>query len=262
MKIEDLYKILEKNVAPVALSDEFCAKYKSYDNSGIIINCGKDISGALFTLDLSEESIKRAEELGFNAVVTHHPAIYGGIERFDLPCDSHARAIAKCLQKGISVISMHLNFDSAPEGIDYYLMKGLGGAQARINSPLEGGGYGRCFDIEEIKFGDYIEKIAAKFKTRRLVAYGDGDKIIRKIASFCGAGCDGSAIAFAREQGAELVVSSDMPHHRITELVENGINVIQLTHYCAETYGLNAIYEKIKKILNTPSSFFADERFM
>ena len=80
MKLEQIFEKLEE-VAPVALSDEFCRKYKMYDNSGIIIDCKKEITGALFSLDLSFKAIEEAKKRGFNLIVTHHPAIFGGISR-------------------------------------------------------------------------------------------------------------------------------------------------------------------------------------
>lgn len=38
MEFNELYKMIEE-VAPVALSDEYCKLYGAYDNSGIIIDC-------------------------------------------------------------------------------------------------------------------------------------------------------------------------------------------------------------------------------
>ncbi|MDE6585891.1 MAG: Nif3-like dinuclear metal center hexameric protein, partial [Clostridia bacterium] len=146
MNVKEMLLYLENKVAPVKLSDEFCAKYKMYDNSGIIINCGGQVTGALFTLDLTEKAVDEAEKLGYNLIVTHHPAIYGGITRLDTNCDPQAKAITRCLKLGISVISMHLNFDAAPHGIDYYLMRGLGGDKAEIAAELERGGYGRVYE--------------------------------------------------------------------------------------------------------------------
>ena len=140
MTVEELLEILEKGVAPVELSNDFCARYKMYDNSGVIINCGNSVNGVLFTLDLSVAAVDKAKALGYNAIVTHHPAIYGGINRFDLAADPQAKALAECIACGISVISMHLNFDAAPEGIDYFLMSGLGGKNGQILSQVEGGG--------------------------------------------------------------------------------------------------------------------------
>ncbi len=261
MTAEEVLELLEKQVAPVKLSDDFCAKYKMYDNSGIIINCGQDIVGALFSLDLSEAAANLAVESGCNLIITHHPAIYGGVSRFDLKNSPQSRAIATCLKNGISVISMHLNFDAAPEGIDYYLMRGVGGKKPEILATVDGGGYGRAYDILSVSCEEFMQKICSAFSTARAVCHGAGDCQISRVASFCGAGCDDNAVAFAKENNVDAVVSSDIPHHRISELVESGIVVVELTHYSAEAYGFKKIYEKIKDKLNVPSSLFFDERF-
>ena len=91
---EDVLQMLEDGVAPVKLSDDFCAKYKMYDNSGIIINCGKQVRGVTFSLDLSEAAVKEALGAGNNLIVTHHPAIYGGVSRFDLKNDPQSRPLS------------------------------------------------------------------------------------------------------------------------------------------------------------------------
>lgn len=264
MTVEEALKILEDNIAPVKLSDDFCARYKMYDNSGIIVNCGQAVSGVLFTLDLSVAAIVQAKSHGYNLIVTHHPAIYGGISAFDLTRDSHAQALAMCLNNGISVISMHLNFDVAPQGIDYHLMRGLGGGNEQVDilASVEGGGYGRCYSVPEKTFAQFVSEAKRTFATNRVTSYGRGEREIKTIASFCGAGCDDNAISFAKEKKADVFVSSDLKHHQIAELVDSGLYVIQLTHYCAETFGFKEIYLQIKQKLQVLSTFYADERFM
>lgn len=261
MTVEEVLHILEERVAPVKLSDDFCAKYKMYDNSGIIINTGEPVKGVLFSLDLSEAAVKKAVALGYNLIVTHHPAIYGGISRIDVTADSKSRAITECIKCGVSVISMHLNFDTAPNGIDCFLMKGLGGENCAVCAPVEGGGYGRAYTVNPTPLDKFLKRVASEFKTDRAVCHGDRNITVKKVVSCCGAGCDDSSIAFAKANGCNLFVSSDLKHHQIAELVESGITVLQLTHYCAETYGFNRIYENIKDYINVPSSFFFDERF-
>lgn len=59
MKPSDVLAILGREVAPVALSDELCAKYGAYDNSGIILDCGSDVTGALFCLDLTAGAVRK-----------------------------------------------------------------------------------------------------------------------------------------------------------------------------------------------------------
>ncbi len=261
MTVEEVLHILEERVAPVKLSDDFCAKYKMYDNSGIIVNTGEAVKGVLFSLDLSEAAVSKAVELGYNLIVTHHPAIYGGISRIDVTADSKSRALSECIKNGVSVISMHLNFDVAPNGIDYYLMKGLGGESCLVSASVEGGGYGRAYAVDPTPLKEFLGRVASEFKTDRAVCHGDKNITVKKVVSCCGAGCDDDSIAFAKANGCNLFVSSDLKHHQIAELVESGISVLQLTHYCAEAYGLNRIYENIKEYVNAPSSFFFDERF-
>ncbi|MCM1438954.1 MAG: Nif3-like dinuclear metal center hexameric protein [Roseburia sp.] len=261
MTVGEVFGILEGQVAPVKVSDDFCAAFKMYDNSGIIINCGKPVYGALFSLDLSEAAVMRAVQLGYNLIVTHHPAIYGGISRFNLESNAQSRALAMCLKNDISVISMHLNFDAAPKGIDYYLMRGLGGKECGVLSAVEGGSYGRAYEIPAVSVAEFIEKIKREFQTDRIICHGEREKAVKKVSSFCGAGLDDGAVAFSKAERADAAVSSDLSHHRIVELVESGITVIQLTHYCAENYGFNKIYQNVKTKLQTPSSYFSDERF-
>lgn len=255
MKLNKILTVLEE-VAPVALSDEFCAKYHNYDNSGIIVDCKREITGAVFSLDLSKGAIDEAKKRGYNLIVTHHPAIFGGISRL-----SRDDLVADCLINGISVISMHLNFDAAPEGIDYHLMRGLGGAQAEIFNPLQGGGYGRVYAVEKISFSALKDRVEKTFSTRRALFYG-AERQVGKIASFCGAGCSSSAIAFAVSCGADVFVSSDMKHHEIASLLTQGVNVIHLTHYSAENYGFNKIYSQISNKTGVPAVYFTDKELL
>jgi len=265
MTCKEFLKKLEDAVSPVSLSDEFCKKYSMYDNSGIVLDCGGEICGAVFSLDFSNETVAKAEKLGYNLIVTHHPAIYGGIRRLDLNGDPQAGALAECIRRGISVISMHINFDVAPNGIDYYLAEGLGGKEICGKETLQASGvgaYGRIYEIGEVVFDKYISDLSERFSTKRLLGYGGGRRIIKKVASFCGAGSGDGAIEFAKSNGADVFVSSDMKHHELTKLVELGINVVCLTHYSAENYGFKHIYHDIKDGLNLPTCYFVDERFL
>lgn len=261
MKTRELLNYLEK-VAPLKLSDDFCKKFDMYDNSGIIVDCGEEIGGVLFTLDLTLKAVAEAKRLGLNAIVTHHPAIFGGIKRLDLTCDPQAKALAECVRNGVSVISMHLNFDAAPEGIDYHLMRGLGGEKGEVAAQLDGGGYGRVYDVQKTTFGEYVKKVKAEFSADKLLCYGNNLKKVERVASFCGAGCDDYNMAFAVKGGADVFVSSDIKHHEILFLVQSGVSVIVLTHYAAENYGFNKIYLKIKDGLKARSAFFTDNELL
>ena len=82
MKLSEIYALADE-FAPKRLSDEYCARYNAYDNSGILVDTGADIRGVLFSLDLSFGAIREAKAAGFNLIITHHPAIYAPIKRLD-----------------------------------------------------------------------------------------------------------------------------------------------------------------------------------
>lgn len=260
MKSVELLQLLEC-VGPLSVSNDFCSQCGAYDNSGILVDGGEDITGVLFSLDLSQKSLLRATELGFNAIVTHHPAIYGALGTLSVH-DYKSKLIAECLKRGITVISMHLNFDAAPEGIDYYMMQGLGGDAGKTLIKLNGGAYGRVYDVPPCKLGDYVARIKKNFNTQRVIYYGEEIRPVVRTASFCGAGCNEEAIEFAAEENADVFISSDMKHHQITELLGRGISVVILTHYAAENYGFNKIYSKIIEELNIPAAYFCDDGLM
>jgi putative NIF3 family GTP cyclohydrolase 1 type 2 len=78
VRLSEIYKIADE-IAPKRLSDEYCARYGAYDNSGILVDAGEEIKGVLFTLDLTFAAIERAKGIGANLIICHHPAIYGKI---------------------------------------------------------------------------------------------------------------------------------------------------------------------------------------
>ena len=106
-----------------------------------------------------------------------------------------------------------------------------------------------------------LAAIKDRISAQRTVVYAT-NRPISRIASFCGAGLDEETLAFAKQQGADVIVSSDAKHHLIAQAVEQGLDVILLTHYAAENYGFQLFYQKMKEKLNVPCEYFTDERFL
>jgi len=259
MLLKDVKNAVDK-VAPFSLSTEFCNTYSSRDNSGIQLDCGKEITGILFSLDLSGQAVLRAKETGANCIVTHHPAIFDPL--YSLSENGAGREILACAQAGISVLSAHLNLDCAKGGIDDSLMAGLGGKEAdAVMNPLSVGGYGKVYNVSPCPLQDFLSRAEETFHTKRLISYGGVP--VRRVASFCGAGFDGESVAFALEHKADTFVSSDGKHHLIASLVEKGLNVLLLTHYAAENFGFEKFYQKIKQELTgVRTEYFTDGRLL
>lgn len=294
MKLNEIYALLDA-LAPKALSDEFCKTYGAYDNSGVLVDAGGEIDKALFSLDLSLAAVEEAKRAGAGLIVTHHPAVYskiGGIRVSDF--DPLGKKLAECLKHGISVVSMHLNLDAAPFGIDESLMEGiLSSAQragaglrppkdvaaidgetidnetiactaisvAAIYQPLSVGGYGRAYDVPPVSLKALAEGITDVFGAKRVAVYGD-ERTVKRAASFCGAGADEGALEFAAKNGADVVISADFKHHILALALETGLAVIQLTHYASENYGFENYYRKIRKQAGIPCVFHTDEALL
>ncbi len=264
MKLSEIYAVANE-LAPKRLSDTYCETYGAYDNSGVLVDCGEEITGVVFSLDLSSAAIDTALAQGANLILTHHPAIYGKIGdiRVDTPL---GEKLVRCIRRGISVFSMHLNLDCAQGGVDESLRAGickaLGCPCAKnevVMHTLTGGGYGRAYDVNDVALHDILPSVEKEFSTKRVLAYGDGDRRISRVASFCGAGADEGSIAFAKAQGADLFVSSDCKHHLIAQAIECGMAVMVLTHYASENYGFEKYYEKIRERITIPCVYHTDE---
>lgn len=256
MKLQEIYNLADR-FAPFALSGEYCGKYGHRDNSGILLDCGEEIKGILFSLDLSERAIGAAENMGANCIFTHHPVIFMPIRSLT---DCEGRCVLSCAKAHISLISAHLNLDAAPGGIDESLMQGLGGSAFEAMDELTGGCYGRVYDVAESSLGDFTARTKKTFRTERVIVYGN--RPVKRVASFCGAGFDENSVRFALENGADTLVSSDGKHHLIAEAVERGLNVVLLTHYAAENYGFEKFYERMKKCIEVPCGFYTDDRII
>ena len=75
IKLKEITGYLE-SLAPLSYQE-------SYDNSGLQVGDREmEVTGILITLDVTEEVLLEAENLGFNLVVSHHPVIFSGIKSF------------------------------------------------------------------------------------------------------------------------------------------------------------------------------------
>ena len=265
MKLSEFYKIAD-TLAPKTRSDEYCARYGAYDNSGILVDTGDEINGVLFTLDLTAVAIAQAKEIGANLIITHHPVIYGKISHI-LGEEPLGGKLVECIKNGISVLSMHLNLDAVSGGIDDCLMQGValaaGGTAADIQvmHPLTCGGYGKAYGVAEVTLGALAENMKKVFSTERILVYGDTAAKVGRVASFCGSGVDESVIAYAADEragNADVIISSDFKHHLIALALEQGLSVIILTHYASENYGFQQYYEKMCQQLCVPCVYHTD----
>ena len=208
---------------------EVLEKIDFKDNSGVI--CEGEGDKVLFTLDLSVGAIEDAQKNGCSLIVTHHPVIFN-------PIYCVKGVLSEAIKKGVGVVSVHLPADYAPKGVDYYLADSLGAKNPEILESLGGNlGYGRLFEVN-LTLSELKEKIRTNLKSVNLSCFGQ-DRLIKKVATFCGAGLDENALSLAER--ADAFISSDVKHHVIVKALQMGKNVIMPTHYATENYGFKLI---------------------
>lgn len=260
--LSELFSVLDE-ISPIKLSHEMIA-IGEYDNSGIIVKSHDNVFKALFSLDLSFESIDRAKSLGCDTIVTHHPAIYGPLKSLNKD-NAVSGPILKSAESGLNVVSMHLNLDVAKGGIDESLALALGGKDVKILDYLnKEHGYGREFSVKKQTFNEYAKIVKERFCTDKAVCYGNGCEEIETVASFCGGGASHAEKAVLEGiTKAQVIVTSDMPHHVIKELIENNKKIILLPHYVAEEEGFKKYFERVSNAAagKVETYYFDDERF-
>ncbi len=102
------------------------AYQESYDNCGLITGSDQwNCTGAICTLDATEEVIDEAIENKCNLVLAHHPIVFSGLKK--LSGNSYMeRAIIKAIKKDIAIYAIHTNLDNINTGVNYKMANALG----------------------------------------------------------------------------------------------------------------------------------------
>jgi len=130
MKLSDLIDFFEK-VAPSSLQE-------SYDNSGLQIgDPNKDLKKGLICLDATPAVIEEAIEQGCDLIITHHPLIFGGLNKITGSTQTE-RVIIEAIKNNIAIYSIHTNLDNVSSGINGILGEKLGLSDLKILKPVSG----------------------------------------------------------------------------------------------------------------------------
>ena len=101
MRLGEIYDFLD------ALSP--FATQAPWDNSGLLVGTkDDDVAQIYLSLDIDRTLLETVEVNSL--IITHHPLIFKGLKQLDFS-RYPANLIQKMVQKNISVIAMHTNFD-------------------------------------------------------------------------------------------------------------------------------------------------------
>lgn len=216
---------------------------ESWDTDGLVVGrSDAEISGVLVALDLTLPVLQEALEKNCQMVLTHHPAIFGGLKKLNDETVTGKRVLFAA-ENRIACVNMHTCIDNAADGVNDILAERLGLEGHYVASPrgkdAEGRDYGyvRVGTVPECQLGEYLQIVKEKLGCRGL-RYAPGGKSVHKVAVGGGACCD--EIGIALEAGCDTFVTADFKYHQFCDAEILGINIIDAGHY--ETEAPTCVY--------------------
>ena len=114
----DIYRYLDKK-APFSLQ-------MSFDNAGFLVGRGESlVKRSMVALDITEEVIEEAKEVGCQLIVSHHPIIFHPAKTVT-DKDPTGRCLLALAENHIAAVCAHTNLDMVEGGVNDALAKKLG----------------------------------------------------------------------------------------------------------------------------------------
>ncbi len=221
MKLGDIYAYLD-TLSPFATQ-------ASWDNSGLLIGQKSDeIESVYLSLDIDSSLL---EHIPQNAlIITHHPLIFSGLKQLNFS-KYPSNLIQKMVQKKISLIAMHTNFDLSH--LNAYVVAKLG---FTVRETKE---YVAYFDVN-MSFEDFSEHVKRVFDIENLRVV-KASSWIGRCALTSGSG--GDLIA---KIDADCFLSGDLKYHQALEAKENNLSLMDIGHFESERYFPECLAENLK----------------
>lgn len=200
---------------------------KHHDHVGLMTGKLKeDSKKILLCLDLDEEVYPTIKDVMPDLIITHHPFIYGTKYKV-FKYDEKKKALCEAIDKlDIPVYSMHTNFDEGKGGMNDSLAEAL--ELKDIYAPSKE----QMMRIGYLKEKMDIIEASKHIKNALNVSYGlliqGNDKLIEKVGIIGGGGSRSFKIAL--EEGCDLYISGDIPHHVRRDVVTSKFNFLDLPH--------------------------------
>lgn len=200
---------------------------KYYDFVGL--STGKipqEISKILLALDYDEEVHEIAKKYKPDLVLTHHPFFYGNKNYVLSKYPFKSKLYEEINKEGISIFSLHTNFDETKGGMNDALSKALNlqDVYCAPNYPMMRIGY-LANEMEVKEFAKYAKKC---LKVNYGLLINAGKSQIKKVAVIGGGA--GENYQYAIDEGCDIFVSGDAAHHVRREIISSHFNYLDLPH--------------------------------
>ncbi len=203
----------------------------SWDNSGLLIGAKSDeIAQIYVSLDVDSTLLETVEENSL--IITHHPLIFKGLKQLDFSYyPSHL--IQKMVQKKISLMTMHTNFDLSH--LNLYVASKLG---FHVSATQD---YVVYFDVNE-SFDDLVAQLKTSLNVDQLRVVKTKEWV-KTCALTTGSGGD-----LLGEINADCFLTGDIKYHQALEAKENNLSLIDIGHFESERYFAECLALYLKKL--------------
>ena len=232
---------------------------ETYDNSGLIIgDPNTKITGALLTLDSTEDVVEEAIKKGANLIIAHHPILFGEIKQLNGK-NYVERTIIKAIKNNIAIYACHTNLDAVINGVNSKISDKLSLVNKSIlkkrkeNNKVGSGMIGDLkTPVNELEFLNLIKKEfkAGCVRYTRLL----GKDVVR--VAVCG-GSGSFLLEDAIKEKADVFVTSDFKYHQYFD-AENKILIADIGHYEGEICTQQLIYDYLNKKITTFTLHFSE----
>ncbi len=243
MNIWDLHKKLEEWANP-----QFA---ENYDNVGLIVGeFHTEIRGILINLDVTDEVLEEAEQLGCNLIITHHPIWFQARKRLNGE-DYVSKIIMKAIRKNIGLYAIHTNLDNVLHGVNQKIAKilKLENLQFIKKHPQLEIGSGLMGILKKpLNIYNFMDKIKEKFKIPTIKYSKSLDKTLVQKIGVCG-GSGSFLIPEVIKNQLDVFITSDITYHKFFDN-ENQFYLLDIGHHESEQYTSEIIFDFIKNIHN------------
>lgn len=229
MELMKVVEILEE-IAPPELAEDF-----DEGRIGLILNLENNIEKIAVALDASSYTLEKAAEMRANLLITHHTLIFHPINKIS---KSLAESLRLALDNGISLYSMHTNYDRAEGGINDVLAARLG------LKNLKNVEVGRIGEIEPCASAELASNVSKTLQTP--VIYAGEKEGISRVMVVGGSGFATEFLEIARANRVDAFISSELKHNILREYED--LCLIDATHYATENPGMEALCSRLREI--------------
>lgn len=224
MKISKIYEFLN-NLSPFELQEP-------WDNSGLLLgDFNQDVQKIVLSIDVDETLIESMEEN--TLLITHHPLIFGGLKQLEFS-KYPANLIHKMIQKNISNISMHTNFDQTHLN-EYVATEILGYKIAQKD------GFVAYLDVDE-DFDVFAKKVAAAFSLPHAKCVKSSHRV-KRVALTTGSGC-----SLIKSIKADCFLTGDVKYHDAMEAKSINLSLIDIGHFESERFFADILLKHLKNL--------------